>query len=180
MSDGAGPRSHGRRGRPPGPIRGPAAGRHAQLSAPSSQPAIRGTINCCHLRVACGEKEGGCGKGREGGGGKGGRRGRKEEGKEGKGEMEGNGARGRGGGERKERRGRDSLPRAENPHVLTSSTQRRDQGPAQPATKPADPLSAPRWSKWSSEGCNSAGLSPKKLPPASSQHTHLHTHLSAG
>ena len=78
-------------GRPPGPIRGPAADRHAQLSASSSQPAIRGTINCCHLRVACGEKEGGCGKGRgrkkkeEGEVGDAGRRGRG--GKEGEGQL---------------------------------------------------------------------------------------------
>lgn len=67
-------------GRPPGPIRGPGADRRAQLSASSSQPAIRGTINCCHLRVACGEKEGGCGEGKEKeGGGRGG--GCREEGK---------------------------------------------------------------------------------------------------
>lgn len=64
--------SRGRgQGRPLGPVSGPAAGTRARLSALSSQPASHhatgGTSNCCHLRVACGEREGVVGRSGEGG-----------------------------------------------------------------------------------------------------------------
>lgn len=162
VSDGAGgsTREPWREGRPPGPIRGPAAGRHTQLSSSSSQATIRGTINCCHLRVACGEKEGGCGKGKK----------RKREEDEGDG-----GGRRRmvGGGVGEQRRAKHPEVHGEkHPYILLHHLTR---GPVPLATK--DTVSRPIARVGQIES-REVPVPAHILPP--SPHTHLTTCLPAG